>query len=203
MSGTALAQLEQVSQLGRVEVVPWRDPVLDHLGHDPRSEYVERYWLPVLGPSTIFLLRHLAARLERSPGGYPLELADTARALGLGERSGRNAPFARTLARAVDFEMARLHAATLLVRRRLPPLARRHLARLPEALREQHERASLAPLGPAEAEHLRLRGRQLALSLLQLGEEPAAVERQLGRWRFHPALARECALWAVEARKQS
>ena len=31
---------------------PWLDPVIDELGHDPRSAYVETFWLPVLGPPT-------------------------------------------------------------------------------------------------------------------------------------------------------
>ena len=29
---------------------PWVDPVVDARGHDPRSIYVERYWLSVIGP---------------------------------------------------------------------------------------------------------------------------------------------------------
>ena len=31
-------------------VRPWPDPVIDALGHDPRSAYVEQYWLGILGP---------------------------------------------------------------------------------------------------------------------------------------------------------
>ena len=34
----------------RLRVEPWADPVVDHLGHDPRSAYVEQFWLPILGP---------------------------------------------------------------------------------------------------------------------------------------------------------
>jgi hypothetical protein len=34
-------------------VEPWHDPVIDEVGHDPRSTYVETFWLPVLGPTTI------------------------------------------------------------------------------------------------------------------------------------------------------
>jgi len=37
----------------------------------------------------------------------------------------------------------------------------------------------------------------LALSLLDYGEDRAAVEHQLMRWAFHPALASECAAWAA------
>ena len=35
-----------------IRVEPWPDPVIDELGHDPRSAYVETFWLPVLGPTT-------------------------------------------------------------------------------------------------------------------------------------------------------
>jgi hypothetical protein len=33
-------------------VTPWHDPVVEAVGHDLRSPYVERFWLALLGPST-------------------------------------------------------------------------------------------------------------------------------------------------------
>jgi hypothetical protein len=120
---------------GVLRIEPWRDPVIDEVGHDPRSEYVETFWLPVLGPSTTWLLRHFTIRLADSPEGVELDVEDTARSLGLGERLGENAPFARTIKRCVDFEMAKWRGPdALAVRVRLPPLARRHLRRLPDSL---------------------------------------------------------------------
>jgi hypothetical protein len=35
-----------------IAIRPWPDEVIDAVGHDPRSAYVERFWLGVLGPST-------------------------------------------------------------------------------------------------------------------------------------------------------
>jgi hypothetical protein len=32
-------------------VISWPDDVIDQLGHEPHSGYVERYWLGVLGPT--------------------------------------------------------------------------------------------------------------------------------------------------------
>src|SRR5438270_4518344 len=61
---------------------PWPDGVIDALGHDPRSAYVERFWLGILGPSTTWLLRYLANGLDESPEGFDLDLAATAQALG-------------------------------------------------------------------------------------------------------------------------
>ena len=36
-------------------VLPWADPVIDPIGHDPRSRYVELFWLGVLGPTATLL----------------------------------------------------------------------------------------------------------------------------------------------------
>lgn len=37
----------------QLHITAWHDPVVDALGHDPRSPYVERFWLPLLGPSNM------------------------------------------------------------------------------------------------------------------------------------------------------
>ena len=57
-----------------LHIRPWPDDVIDHMGHDPRSAYVEDYWLGLLGPSTTWLLRRLAAGFEYSPEGFDLDL---------------------------------------------------------------------------------------------------------------------------------
>ncbi|HUR17740.1 MAG TPA: hypothetical protein VMZ51_02235 [Acidimicrobiales bacterium] len=180
-----------------LSIRPWPDPVIDALGHDPRSHYVETYWLGILGPSTTWLLRRMVASLEASPAGFELPLADTARSLGLGDKGGRNSPFMRALARLVQFDLAQHQGdAVLAVRRKVPPLNRRQVQRLPLSLQAEHQALQDADLRTPAVEQQRRRGRQLALSLLELGEDLEAVERQLLRWRYHPALARESAAWA-------
>ena len=46
---------------------PWLDPVVDDDGFDPRSRYVEVFWLGVLGPPTIHFLRRRGMHIP--PGG--------------------------------------------------------------------------------------------------------------------------------------
>lgn len=182
-----------------VTIRPWGDEVLERIGFDPRSPYVERFWLGVIGPSVTWLMRRIASGFDAAPGGFEMPLAETARALGLGDPGGRNSAFFRTLNRMVQFDLARASGpAELQVMRRLPPLNRRQAARLSPALQEAHERwlTSAAEVPPSEA--ARRRSRQLALSLLELGEDPDEVERQLIRWRYHPAMARESLCWAVD-----
>ena len=122
----------------RLAVQRWDDPVLDYLGHDPRSPYVERFWLAVLGPSCLFLLRRLAAELERSPDGFVLVAQHWAPELGLGMRGGKHGPFWRSIERACRFNTARRTGDRLVVRRRLPPLSSRQVSRLPEHLQDAH-----------------------------------------------------------------
>ena len=185
--------------LGEVGIEAWPDALIDRLGHDPRSAYVERFWLSILGPSTVLLLRRFAAELDEHPDGFTLDLADTARALGVGMRGGRQSPFIRTLDRVCRFGAARWQTPDrLAVRRKLPPLTRTQLGRLTPALQQQHQEWVDAHGAPDEARRRHERARQLALSLLELGEDPAATEQQLHRWRFHPAVAHDALQWAVE-----
>jgi hypothetical protein len=177
-------------------VEPWPDPVIDQLGHDPRSAYVERFWLGILGPSTVWLLRLLAAGLDERPEGFELDVAETAMTLGLGTRGGRNAPLLRSLERTCRFGAARMHGeASVVVRRKLPPLTRAQVERLPDRLRAEHEHWQ-ARSASQEGEAMRRRARALAASLLDLGEDVESAERQLHRWRFHPAIAHDALRWA-------
>ena len=180
-------------------VRPWEDEVIERVGFDPRSPYVERFWLGVLGPSTTWLLRRIAAGFDSSPDGFEMPVGETARALGLGDRGGRNSPFLRTVNRMIQFELGQVTGcAELAVRRHLPALSRRHTLRLSPALQEAHQRWQAEQLQEPPAEGQRRRSRQLALSLLELGEDREEVERQLLRWHYHPALASESADWAAD-----
>ena len=135
----AAGQTVQMSPL--LDIVAWNDPVLDDRGYDPRSPYVERFWLRLLGPSVTWLLRRFARGLEEHPGGFRINLADTGRALGLGESIARNSTTQRTITRACQFGLAqRVGPDRLSVRTRLPELTRRQLSRLPESVQQAHDR---------------------------------------------------------------
>ncbi len=60
-----------------------------------------------------------------------------------------------------------------------------------------------APGSALAVEQLRNRARHLALSLLELGEDGEATERQLHRWRIHPAMAHDATAWAVARHRQA
>lgn len=172
-------------------VVAWRDPVVDALGFDPRSQYVERFWLPLLGPTSTWLLRRLAAEFDHQPEGFSLDAADCARSIGIGNRGGRHGPFHRSVERCVRFGLARPDDHDILaVRTRIPPLTRAQVGRLPRHLHGAHRRWQDDQLRrnthPASDSH----ASRLARSLLDVGATPADVEDQLRRWNFDEASTR-------------
>lgn len=181
-----------------IPVVAWPDPVIDAMGFDPRSTYVERFWLTILGPSTTWLVRHLARRLEAEPDGFTLVLEDTAAALGLGQALGRHGPLVRALHRACQFGAARAGTdGELAVRRHLPPLTRHQIARLPAPIRDQHDQWRAAERDAVGLAGQHRRARRIALALADLGEDVPTTEQRLQRWRVHPVVAHDAAVWAA------
>ena len=118
------------------------DPVLDQLGFDPRSDYVERYWLSILGPSAVLFLRRIAAALEDQPEGFDLDLVAWAQELGLGSKGGKHSPMWRTVDRICRFGLATRNGSAVALHRHLPPLTMRQVERLPAHLRTQHQQAA-------------------------------------------------------------
>jgi len=182
-----------------IRVLPLPDPVVDTLGHDPRAPYPERFWLPTLGPTAFLLIRYIAHRFDKAPNGFTLDLAETSRCLGLGERSGRNSPMARSLGRIIQFDLAAQDdGGALAVRRSVPPINRRHVRRLPPSAQEEHDAWARAHLTDPPLAAARRNARRTALLLFGLGDTPPEVEHALGAAGFGPALARDAAAWAWE-----
>ncbi|HEX4493973.1 MAG TPA: hypothetical protein VH914_22415 [Acidimicrobiia bacterium] len=180
-----------------VMVKPWTDPVLDVLGHDPRSWYVETFWLPTLGPTSVLLLRHLADRFDRTPDGLALDVTTTSECLGLGPREGNSSPLRRSLSRLEQFDLATSEPeAVIRVRRNLPPVNRRHVKRLPASLQARHAEWIAATVAEGPLELAKRRARRVAITLFEQGDELDHVERALGTVGFHPAVGRDAARWA-------
>lgn len=179
----------------RASIVPWPDPVLDERGHDPRSRYVEQFWLGVIGPTGIWLLRRIVARFDDEPHGYEVACTELAGELGLSVTKGTASPFAKALHRCVMFQAARpLGTGTpgWQVRRRLPTVPQRHLRRLPERIQEQHA-AWDHKIGNDEVD----RARRLAEAMVDAGDDHDLVEPQLLAVGVPPAAASrafECVL---------
>ena len=179
-------------------VVPWPGPG-EPDGFDPRSRYVETFWLPVLGPSATWLLRMVADRLEKEPDGFELDPEDAARRLGLGGSGSRHSPLPRALARAVAFGAARrVGPGAVAFRPRLGSIPARRLLRLPLPLQEEHRVWAEASVDH-DGRIVRRRARLVALDLRELGMDDAGIERHLLRRGVHPATAFEAARWAWSA----
>ncbi len=171
-------------------VVAWHDELVDAIGHDPRSQYVELFWLNVLGPTATWLFRRLAGGLDTYPHGYELDLDETARALGLGYSPGTTNPFIRALQRCVLFGVAQDISGGIAVRRRVPPVAARHLARMPPHLRAAHAGWERKARRDGHPDQL-IRARLLADAMVASGDDDDVVERQLLGLGVPPLMAVE------------
>ena len=108
------------------------------------SGYVERYWLPVLGPSATWALRRLGPLAATTTSAAPVAVAlrELAAELGLGAVDGSSARVRAALDRLVRFHVAASPAPdVLLVAPSVPPISPGSLRRLPVYLQEAHPRA--------------------------------------------------------------
>lgn len=121
-----------------LQVRAWWDPDLALAGVDPRSLYAETFWLPLVGPSTLLLVRWAVHELGRHPDGFSVDAGDVAACLGLGSKVGPNSTVERTLARARRFHLARGDGELLEVRAHLPRLHAGQVSRLPARLQAAH-----------------------------------------------------------------
>ncbi len=193
VGGTATAQGEPLRVL---LARPWDDPSLRRRGHDPRSAYVERFWVAILGPSAVWFLRLLAREFdELAPGeDLQLDLDSTARRLGLQHRGGRTSSFMRTIDRCAMFNLACLSDdAVLIVRRRLPPVPRRLYDRMPQELRDEVGRWSRTDAG---ADFSVGESRLLASCMLMLGHGLHESAERLVTLGLAPNAANEATAWA-------
>jgi hypothetical protein len=170
-----------------VRITPWIDPVVDRRGHDPRSSYVEHFWLSVLGPTATWIMRRFVAGFDEHPDGYDLDVAETARALGLSVAKGSASPFARSVQRCVIFGLAAARSDGWTVRRRMPPISQRQLLRLPERLQRAHVSWTRTTVALDELE----RAHALATAMLGAGDDPGVVAAQLVAVGVSPAAAEE------------
>ena len=179
-----------------ITLIPWLEERIDAFGHDPRSAYVEQFWLSTLGPSTTWFLRHCADLLDASDGA-PLDLRETAGTLGIGYEGGARSAMAKTVARACRFRAARsVGSTTLAVRLRLPQLSHRQVQRLPKSVQRRHDEFLAADSSPDAVGRQQLRARRLASCLIECGDTISDAERQLASMEFHPAVIAEAVRWA-------
>ena len=125
-----------------LHVSRWVDPVIDPRGYPATSAYCERFWLPVLGPSCLVVLRRFTLDLAEHPDGLTYPLSELAASVGLPGSShrGGGTAFERTLRRLEQFRVARWSSTGLMVRTVLDRLGPRLVQRLPEGLAMEHTR---------------------------------------------------------------
>ncbi len=136
--------IRQPAQLPtEITVIAYPDRIVEALGFGPDHPYIEACILPVVGPSTTLLWRRLA-RTVLSAGDTPVtvDVADLIACLGLGDGLAKNSPGARSIARMVNFDLARQagrNNTLLAIRTALAPHGDHRAQRLPASARTYHD----------------------------------------------------------------
>ena len=186
--------------------VPWVGGGLGRTGWDPRSAYVERFWVGVVGPSVIWLMRLLAREFDELESGVSLtlDMEEVARRLGLRYRGGRHSSLMRALNRAELFRLIRRrYDGVIEVACLMPPVPQRMRGRLPERFQQEIGQWSLTEAPRSFAETGRMSGggaRLLATCLAQRGHGQQETAERLIMLGVSPPLARQAAAGAWEER---
>lgn len=118
---------------------PHPDARVHRAGFDLDSAYLERCWLPIVGPSSVLMLRRMPQLWERG-SSVAVPVDELANALGLGGATGRHSPVMRTVDRLVRFRFAAWSSPSELdVYTEAAPLPHRYVDRLPASVRETHD----------------------------------------------------------------
>ena len=125
----------------RLEIHPAAYPNLEvhRAGFPLDHPYLEQCWSPILGPSSVLLLRH-TAQLWRDADPAVIDSADLAQQIGLGKGRGTHSPLGHTLNRIVRFRFAQwTDPGVLDVYTEVRPLRERDLSRVPKWSASRHD----------------------------------------------------------------
>ncbi len=125
--------------ISNITLTRWVDHTIDTYGFDARSEYVEYFWLPVLGPTATCTLRAFSLILSDWNGSAPVDLVEIAQRMGLSYRAGQSSPFSKALQRLTMFGIAHHTADGIAVRTVVPPVSRRQIDKMPPAVSQHHD----------------------------------------------------------------
>ena len=170
--------------------VPHPQAPVRQVGFPLDHPYVEHCWTPVIGPSSVLLLRR-CSWLWRDAAPASVSTEELAGQLGLARGTGRNSPIWHTVERIVRFRFAAMPSpGELHVYTEVSPLPARQLERLPGWCRDEHERlfgqhldglaraAGQGPTSPGAVPPAHLR---MARRLDQLAEHTSATARPISR----------------------
>jgi hypothetical protein len=173
-----------------LHAVPHPDSPVRQAGFPLDHPYLEHCWTPVLGPSSVLLLRR-CPWLWREATPTCVSTEELAGQLGLGRGTGGSSPVWHTVQRVVRFRFAVMPApGELHVYTEVPPVPARQLDRLPTWCQAEHERLlgthldalarpagqAAAPAGAVTPSHARM-----AQHLERLTAQPAAIAPTLSR----------------------
>ena len=132
-------------------VVPWLDPIVDEVGFDVFSRYAEMFWLPIMGPSALWIMRRIVMGFDEFPGGYEMDTQEIALAVGL---SSPKVPTAHLVVPCVDANGLVPHKACTVAWLCASNFHRSHVARFNASLFHSNNRLRRGLMNPQTINNL-------------------------------------------------
>lgn len=118
----------------------WPDALVEANGHHARSPYVEAFWLPILGPSSLALLRRCGLELAVATE-WAVAAEELGQLIGVHHNAGANSKLVRVVTRLTQFGAMRGGPSQFDVRTHLDTLTSGKIARLPLSAQAVHQQA--------------------------------------------------------------
>ena len=128
----------------RMLVTWWDEPEPQPEGFPIDGEYAARFWLPIVGPSAMWIARLLAREVKLAPfGGVWLDMASVAVSVGLHDDLSKSGAAANAVFRLVRYGLARREGSVLELRAVVGHVPPGMTKRFPLALQRAAEKARM------------------------------------------------------------
>lgn len=140
----------------RLHATPHPSVEVRKAGFQLDHPYLEQCWTPLLGPTSVVLLRRIPQLWREHGFTAEIPAGELAASIGLGRSTGRNGPLVRTFERISRFRFAEsCGPGELNVFTEVPPVRDRQLERLPAWNRRRHDELLGAHLDHLAVAHRR------------------------------------------------
>lgn len=141
-----------------IPIQPNSNSTISFLGNDP---YIEKFWLPILGPTATLLLNDLMTKALMNTEAFQSTIGELSMTTGVGNREGHSSPIVKNLKRLCDFGLISYYNEMYYVPTNIEVMSSDKLRKLNYLLQSEHK-----------------------VWIDRLNENPLLAQRQKGRFLF-------------------
>lgn len=170
-----------------IPIQPNNNSTVSFLANDP---YIDKFWLPILGPTATLLLHELMGKALVSPDAFTSSIRELSCIIGVGNREGSASPIAKNLKRLCDFGLISKYNDYYYVPTNIEMMGEDKLRKLSYTLQSEHKKWIYC-LNQDTLATQRQKARFLFASLTLKSIGTNEIIRALSRSGLHPSIIGE------------